>query len=1463
MVTLGRCQRLRRAAPVVLGSWLLVLAWMQPMAMGADAPAVAAAQNDDAQNDDAKNDDDEANPYRPGVIATFAGGDGVRHARLTETVWLSSDGRPPDRRLPSGPFTAIFRGHLLVQTPGLHRLSTHGVGQVEVRLTGRKLLTGKRDEPGWCDGESVDLPFGYHPLEVRYSGTTDAAGLALFWEGPNFSREPLAARWLFHEASDSPSLAFTAGQRRVRALGCAACHDVPTEGDALVAPALGRLTGNISRAWIVDRLTSVVGGAETGAVASQRMPHFGLNADDAASVADYLLATSAPTPAAAPVAKPSASVKNEKQPVDAPPPPKPSAIAGRTLFRSVGCLACHRVEALGVENLFGGGDLTQVAAKRPPDFFARWLAEPAALNAVHRMPVFKLTNVEIESLSLYLTSLGKRDQPPLTTAANADRAHVARGRTLVAELNCRACHQLPEQMAPNKRLPLGVARLSTAEGHCLTSPDREHRRPGYLASETARREVVAYLQGVAGRREVVPPGGDELLVERNCLACHARGHALGLAGHLPAIAEADDGLRDVLAGLTPPALIGVGDKLHDAALVEAIGTAAPPRQTWLRVRMPRFPLTEQETSTLVRHLIDADRMPDVDTPPPATDTESDPAVEAAGARLVTADGFGCTSCHAIGGWRPQKVALNAEGANLAAIGQRVRPAWFDRWVRNPARMVPQMEMPSIQQPIRGVLEGQLDRQIAAIWRVLERSDFTPPSPSALRVVRRANLPEVSEPAAVLTEVIEVGRTGFIKPLTIGLANRHNVLFDLERARLAAWWTGDTARQQTVGKSWLWEAGHAQLLPIDQKEPDAGELVLIADGQRFTPARQGQFTTECDAWQHVTDGLRFAYRLRHQVAGRDVTLGVTQQFTSLEPDIGAAGFRRTVDVAALPPNVKAELVVLPGEVTISPDGRTATSEPNGVTLSVALRQPVTTVLTRGKDGAVVTLDPGEGARCELDYRAAIAVDQFAPLPVVDRRVTRQELAVLPGFEAVRLPVTDQAMATGLAWRRDGTLVVSSLEGRVWLGRDTDGDDLVDALAPFSDDLAAPYGVAVPDDEPDAIDVINKTGLLRLHDADRDGRAERTELIASGWGHTRDYHDWAVGLPRDRAGNYYVSLPCQQDDRSQASAALRGTIVRLAPRMATPDDPRRFAVESICGGLRFGQGLALSASEDLFVTDNQGNYTPFNELNHVVAGARYGFINKLESRAGYNPPFRAAAVEIPHPWTRSVNGICFLPKSFGSFAGHLIGCEYDTRRLVRISLEKVDGEWQGAVYSFSREPAGDEATFEGPLVCQVSPQGDLFVGNLRDSGWGGGSNTGSIVRIRPRGDLPPGIAEVRAHAGGFTIDFTAPVDRTRAADLANYAVSSYRRIPTPNYGGPDVDARVDTVRRAKVSNDARRVTLQVDQLRAGFVYEFHLRDLAGHGQFFPAEAYYTLRHLASPRVGEGGLQSKPGEGEPLKQ
>ena len=264
-----------------------------------------------------------------------------------------------------------------------------------------------------------------------------------------------------------------------------------------------------------------------------------------------------------------------------------------------------------------------------------------------------------------------------------------------------------------------------------------------------------------------------------------------------------------------------------------------------------------------------------------------------------------------------------------------------------------------------------------------------------------------------------------------------------------------------------------------------------------------------------------------------------------------------------------------------------------------------------------------------------------------------------------------------------------------------------------------------------------------------------------------------------------------------------------------------------------------------------------MNHVRPGLRYGFINELEKKTLIDPPLTSPAINIPHPWTRSVNGICFLEtpaelggtgkRSFGPFEGHLIGCEYDTRRLVRMSLQRVGDTFQGAVYPFSRVQPSHSNPLLGPIACAVSPRGYVYIGELRDSGWGAGNNTGHIVRMQfSPNTVPCGISEVRAVSGGFEIEFTRSIDLEKAADIRQYEVSSATRDSTPAYGGDDRDRRRESIRRVELSHhdDTQRpiVRLSLDDLRPGFVYEFHVKSLAPNDEdFFPSEAYYSLNQV----------------------
>src|SRR5262249_23610466 len=144
----------------------------------------------------------------------------------------------------------------------------------------------------------------------------------------------------------------------------------------------------------------------------RRMPALGLSPAQAEAVADWLLAprpANDAAPAPANDAKPSSAEKRPRRPKTA-----PQAPTGDQLFLSLGCLACHSWRDLGASGWLGGGDLTRVADKRPADFFAAWLADPARLNADHRMPVFALSEEERAALASFLAQQKWDGQRPAT-----------------------------------------------------------------------------------------------------------------------------------------------------------------------------------------------------------------------------------------------------------------------------------------------------------------------------------------------------------------------------------------------------------------------------------------------------------------------------------------------------------------------------------------------------------------------------------------------------------------------------------------------------------------------------------------------------------------------------------------------------------------------------------------------------------------------------------------------------------------------------------------------------------------------------------------------------------------------------------------------------------------------------------------------------------------------------------------
>lgn len=1408
---------------------------------------------------------------RPGWLARYVDLDtpGASIERIDDAINFDWTEDAPDPRIGADRFEVAWSGRIEPRDPGPFLFEVVARGAFRLVIDGVERLRG--DSPD-VEERWTSPPIGaagrFDPIEVRleYRKTGPRARIGLFWrtdrralEAP---RRDVVGHASPHEADSDADRARTL----TRNARCDACHARPGWPDPIPGPALARAA---------DRWRDAETLADWLAGDDQRpghggMPDFGLAPDAARNLARVLMAESDPI---------------EKI------PPSPDSMRpvgdpdrGRGLFRELACVACHgeseptRVPAIarppGV-----GGPLAPRLARRPAGYVRAWLADPDALDPDHRMPAPDLTAAQIEDLAAYLQPDPVGIAPPPPNREPEPEPDPEAAVALIADLRCRACHVLPERLASPPR-PVAIA-FAIPRGEnpgCLADPDPDTQRPGYRLSDDDRALLRAELDRPAPRRESARLAASErgrwALEERGCLACHARGSSGGLLAALApgvsrdndeneedpeALAARIEATRKLRATIVPPTLDGVGDKLTDLAIRDALRNASQaPRRPWLSARMPRFALDDDEADALVAHLAASDRLPE--NANLARDLERDVLPPARAQTLVSSRGFGCISCHGLGFHEPRETAPGARGPNLSDAASRFRADWFVRWCRDPARMAPGTEMPGLSVPAPNLLGEDVDRQIRALWNALADPTFTAPperavsrsfrvEPNATRAIvlrdvhRFAPDPEpASKPGSGSSGG---GAPAFPSPWVVrafaaAFPNGACALIDLDVTAMRALWTAAPgapfAQQINEGKTWFVEPTARP--PGGADGPSIVPLVAVrARGDsEWSPARpEANGPGALVAHAHEPGG---AVRLDLDLVdarGEPVAVRLT-----LAPGEGRGALRIE---AALRPDVERPY---PGEIALAlpPAGGFvpgADAALDGRSVRVVF-PPSATIAMPIDDAAVVESKDGDDE--DGANRLPIAKDAG-------------EFPAGPGLIGRRIPIDPDHLPTALAFDPAGRLLVASLRGDL-LRRGADGN-----FEAFADPLAAPFGMLPDPSDPRALFVAHKPELLRLVDTDGDGFHETAEVVASGWGYTEDYHDWTVGPVRDAEGALYVALGSDysQPRRPLEAGRWRGHALRIDPRL-----PRGRRVESWASGLRFSHGLAITSDGAILASDNQGDRNPFNEIVHLERGTRHGVPSRLDDP---NAPTTPAAVNLPHPRTRSVNGLAIVPPNppdpaFAPFAGQILGCEYNNRGLIRVEFDgRAPGISQGTAFPFTpledgpvRVGGSGAGGMIGPIAAAFDPAtGALIVGGMREAGWGGGSNRGELIELRGGGKPPSnGPRSIRAIAdadgSGLRVEWLADIpDGPDADPLARVAAArSYRREWAGSYASPDLDARAETPASWTWEPGSRRAGILRfrEPIREGFVYELRFAAPAGE-TWFPDEAFATIHQVPRSSVG----------------
>lgn len=380
------------------------------------------------------------------------------------------------------------------------------------------------------------------------------------------------------------------------------------------------------------------------------------------------------------------------------------------------------------------------------------------------------------------------------------------------------------------------------------------------------------------------------------------------------------------------------------------------------------------------------------------------------------------------------------------------------------------------------------------------------------------------------------------------------------------------------------------------------------------------------------------------------------------------------------------------------------------------------------------------------------------------------------------------------------------------------------------LRNPMGIQIVDDK---WYVSERDGLTELT-PDANGDGLREHVTRATWPNGGNFHEFAFGLIHDE-DYFYVARSVAINNGGATTNPQpgqdAGTFIKI--------DRDTWAVSKVAGGLRTPNGVGFGPEKEIFVNDNQGAWLPSSKMVHIKQDR---FFNHFTNPAG---PFDTQPVTQPVLWMPQ-NEIANSPSNpvqikEGPFAGQMLWGDVTYGGLQRGFLEKVDGEYQGAVF---RHSAGLEA---GVNRTMIGPDGAIYVGGTGEGGnWGEDNKLRfGLQKLTPNGKNVFDMATMSVIEGGFKITYTQPISETTAAGIEDaYTFKQWRYVPTTQYGGPKVDEEALLVTDATVSEDKKTVTLKVDGLKPGRVV--HVRSprpfaSAAGEELWNTEAWYTLNSL----------------------
>jgi azurin len=442
------------------------------------------------------------------------------------------------------------------------------------------------------------------------------------------------------------------------------------------------------------------------------------------------------------------------------------------------------------------------------------------------------------------------------------------------------------------------------------------------------------------------------------------------------------------------------------------------------------------------------------------------------------------------------------------------------------------------------------------------------------------------------------------------------------------------------------------------------------------------------------------------------------------------------------------------------------------------------------------------------------------------------------------------AGGLAFNDEGQLAVPTRRGEVWLITNPESDN--PEFQRFGQGLHEPLGIAYHEG---AYYIAQRGELIKLEDTNGNGIADLYETVYR-WPLTGNYHEYSYGPVILPDGDMIVTLNLSWIGYGASLTDWRGWMLRIS---------QDGDMTPIATGLRSPLGIGLNAEGDIFYTENEGDWIGSGWMTHLDTGdfaghpeglrwadrpespvnLRFEDIDDSEGLTLYEqslniPEIKNPAVWFPHTIMGiSTSGMLLIDndEKLGPFAGQMLVGDQGHSKIMRVYHEKVNGEYQGAVFGFR------EGFSSGIISLEWGPDQEVYVG-MTNRGWGStGRENFGIQRMGWTGEVPFEMKKINAESNGYTITFTKPADHHTVMDINNYRVTDFTYEYNAAYGSPVINRQNKTITRLEIAEDGMSVRLYVDGLREGYINEIRAEGVMssdGLSLLHPV-GYYTLNNL----------------------